>query len=261
MNTGSATFRIANWNFERPKKRSVRTKLIESKLHEIDAELSILTETNDAINIPYPNVRSKEYDHYPNDQWVAIYSKSGIVRQLDIFDSYRTVCCLINSPIIGELIVYGTIIPYHMAGIKGNRYPVSGYKAWKYPEEDIVRQGKDWLHIQEQYPDIPMIVAGDFNQVIDNQTKGYGADQVRRTLSTELKKTNLDCVTQISFESTGQLTIDLVKGRVRRNVDHICLSKYVLTQSQSYQVGAWDHFTTDGKRLFDHNGVYVDLYL
>ena len=63
MNIGSTTFRIANWNLERPKKRSARTKLIESKLNEIDAELLILTETSDAINIPFPNIRSKEYDH------------------------------------------------------------------------------------------------------------------------------------------------------------------------------------------------------
>lgn len=78
-------------------------------------------------------------------------------------------------------------------------------------------------------------------------------------LSDELDKNNLVCVSGIDFSSTGQLSPDPKKGTVRRNIDHICISKDFIEKMGDYKIGAWDHFTDDGKYMSDHNGVYLEF--
>lgn len=154
-----------------------------------------------------------------------------------------------------EILVYGTIIPYHQAGVFGARYGNLGYKSWEYHEKDLYSQSKNWRELME-IEKLPLIVIGDFNQTRNN--KGYGTSKVRRILTDLLEDLSLKCVTEIDF-SENYLTEDPKKGKTRNNIDHICISKDLLDRMRSYEVGAWDHFTNQGKYMSDHNGVYFEF--
>jgi hypothetical protein len=250
-------FKISNWNIERPKYDTDKTNLVISKILELNTDIIVLTETSNAVNLSdyFPYSKSTlSYDRTPDEQWVTIWSKWEIVEEIKTFDNHRTVCAKIKSP-FGEIIVYGTIIPYHMAGVSGERYGNLDYKAWEFHEKDLYRQSADWQKIITK--DCPLFVIGDFNQSRFNN-QGYGTNRVRSILTDLLKKNDLTCVTEIDF-SINFLTIDPRKGKIRNNIDHICISNSLINDFEDYSVGAWNHFTDDGKYLSDHNGVYIEF--
>lgn len=250
-------FKISNWNVERPKKNTYKTNLVISKILELNTDIIVLTETSNAVNLsdsfPY-STSTLSYDRTPDEQWVTIWSKWEIVEEIKTFDNFRTVCAKIKTP-FGKVIVYGTIIPYHMAGVSGVRYGNLDYKVWEYHEKDLYKQSEDWQRIKTK--DCPLFVIGDFNQSRFNN-QGYGTKRVRSILTDLLKKNDLTCVTEIDF-STNFLTIDPRRGKIRNNIDHICISNSLINDCEEYSVGAWDHFTEYGKYMSDHNGVYIEF--
>ncbi len=253
-------YRIANWNLERPHAGTKKTKLALEKITEINADLIVLTETSSAINLEpafYP-VRTVEFKKFPAEQWVTIWSKWEVIKQIKTFDAYRTVCALIKSP-FGEILVYGTIIPYHMAGVNGSRYENKGYHAWQMHEEDIIRQSFDWKQIMSDFPNTPFFLIGDFNQTRGYLSKGYGTDKCRDLLTAKLKENHLICVTEIDFTEQNQLREDPKTKNVRKNIDHICISESLLNSFSKYEIGAWNHFNEDGFHISDHNGVCIDF--
>lgn len=252
------TYKIANWNLERPKKNTLKTQLaIEKIIHE-NPDLIVLTETSDAVDLSrdYPfSIQADSYDRMPNEQWVTIWSKWKIKSKLNIFDGFRTCCGIIEAP-FGDIIVFGTIIPYHIAGVSGIRYGNLNYKVWEYHEKDIIAQGKAWESLIRNYPNMPLFILGDFNQTRFNNV-GYGTKRVRDLLSEVLEDLNLKCVTEIDFSE--HLKIDPKKGKHRNNIDHICVSGVFLNKLENYYVSGWDHFTREGKFMSDHNAVYFEF--
>lgn len=105
----------------------------------------------------------------------------------------------------------------------------------------------DWLRIQKLYPNHLMCIAGDFNQNRDRSGR-YKEKQSVEMLSEAFSDLSLVCVTEENFQE---------KGFSRSTVDHICLSKslvpYIL------EVDAWEGKNSDGGKMSDHNGVFVDL--
>lgn len=251
-------YRIATWNLDRPR-NSVKATRIIKKLEDIAADIFILTETSELIDLQpeYNAVKSKEFEHYKDQPWITIWSRWKILEELETFNAYRTACCLIDAP-FGPIIIYGTIIPYHMAGVSGNRYPEKGKKVWQLHLEDIIDQSQDWQNIMNNFPDVPFLVAGDFNQTRDGLKYGYGTNQGRKFLTQKLADNNLSCVTEDNFHENGFLQPDS-KGKKRRNIDHICISKNLCTEIR-VEAGAWNQFSEDGSIYSDHNGTYVDLY-
>ena len=249
--------KIANWNIERLSKR--KRELVTNKVIEIDADIFVFTESTSLLKLDkYESVHSEEFDHRPNEQWISIFSKYPIKKQVVTFNGNRTCCAIINSP-LGNVIIYGTIIPYHNAGVSGDRYPVSGYKPWEYHCEDIERQSEDWKRIKQLYPNLPFVLIGDFNQVRDGEKRGYKTKKGNDLLSQALVENDLVSLTDFSFENKGLLSINPKTGKVKRNIDHICISKDLMEIDSSPIIGAWDQFSDDGKNMSDHNGVYVTI--
>jgi len=251
-------YKIANWNLERPKSDTKKTKLAIAKIIEINADVIVLTETSKSIDLSkvYPfEISTKSYDRTPNEQWVTIWSKWEITKQIETFDNYRTVSGIIKSS-FGDIIVFGTIIPYHQAGVSGIRYGNFKYKNWEYHEKDLHAQGQNWENLIETEK-LPLFVIGDFNQSRFN-IKGYGTEKVRQILTDILTKLDLKCVTEIDF-SKKYLTEDPIKKKVRNNIDHICISNNLLKNFSKIEVGAWNHFTEKGEFMSDHNGVYIEF--
>lgn len=249
--------RIATWNVDRAKKSA----LVIDKISSVSPHLLVITEASHNIDLSpqYGCIQSKEFERYKGSPWITIWTRWKILEQVTTFNAYRTACCLVESP-IGPVLVYGTIIPYQMAGVNGNRYLEKGKRAWQMHMEDILLQSRDWSIITRNYPDVPLIVAGDFNQTRDGKGRGYGTSEGRKVLTRELLKNNLQCVTEVDFAATGHLTQHPITGKIRRNIDHICIARDLCSR-YDMEVGAWDNFTSDGKLMSDHNGVYVDMSL
>ncbi|HUH74179.1 MAG TPA: endonuclease/exonuclease/phosphatase family protein [Chitinophagales bacterium] len=254
-------YKISTWNLERPKSNTKKTKLAINKILEEDSDIIVLTETSNAVNLSsnYPySLSTESYDRTPTEQWVTIWSKWPIIRQLRTIDSKRTICGIIESA-FGNIILYGTIIPYHMAGVSGTRYGNLNYKAWEFHEIDLHAQSENWSELLKNNEGLPLIIAGDFNQTRFNNI-GYGTKRVREILNQNLQNLELSCVTEIDF-SENYLSKDPKKNSIRKNIDHICISNSLLNQFESYRVGAWNHFTLNGDYMSDHNGVYLKFKL
>ncbi len=251
-------YKIANWNLERPKPKTEKTKLAIEKIKEINADIIVLTETSTAVDLfeiyPY-KISTLSFERTPNEQWVTIWSKWKIIKQIETFDNHRTVCGVIKSP-FGNVTIFGTIIPYHQAGVSGARYGNLNYKAWEYHEKDLYAQSENWKEIMQAEQN-PMFIIGDFNQSRFNN-RGYGTNKVRQILTEILSNLDLKCVTEIDF-SQKYLTKDPKKEKVRNNIDHICISNQLIRHMGKYEVGAWNHFTEQGKFMSDHNGVFIEF--
>lgn len=251
-------YKIANWNLERPKSKAKKTKLAIEKILEINADIIVLTETSKSVDLRefYPfQISTKSYERTPDEQWVTIWSKWEILKQIETFDNFRTVSGTIKSP-FGDIIVFGTIIPYHQAGVSGIRYGNLNYKIWEYHEKDLYAQSENWKKLIET-ENLPLFVIGDFNQTRFNN-QGYGTARVREILTNLLIETDLECVTEIDF-SEKYLTEDPIKKKIRNNIDHICVSKSLLKKMNNIEVGAWNNFTENGEYMSDHNGVYIEF--
>lgn len=251
-------YKIANWNLERPKSETKKTKLAIEKILEINADIIVLTETSKSVDLRefYPfQISTKSYERTPDEQWVTIWSKWEILKQIETFDNFRTVSGTIKSP-FGDIIVFGTIIPYHQAGVSGIRYGNLNYKIWEYHEKDLYAQSENWKKLIENEK-LPLFVIGDFNQTRFNN-QGYGTVRVREILTNLLKEIDLECVTEIDF-SEKYLTEDPIKKKIRNNIDHICVSKNLLKEMTKMEVGAWNNFTENGEYMSDHNGVYIEF--
>ena len=251
-------YKIANWNLERPKSETKKTKLAIEKILEINADIIVLTETSKSVDLRefYPfQISTKSYERTPDEQWVTIWSKWEILKQIETFDNFRTVSGTIKSP-FGDIIVFGTIIPYHQAGVSGIRYGNLNYKIWEYHEKDLYSQSENWKKLIETEK-LPLFVIGDFNQTRFNN-QGYGTTRVREILTNLLNEIDLVCVTEIDF-SEKYLTEDPIKKKIRNNIDHICVSKNLLKEMNKMEVGAWNNFTENGEFMSDHNGVYIEF--
>lgn len=251
-------YKIANWNLERPKSKTKKTKLAIEKILEINADIIVLTETSKSVDLRefYPfQISTKSYERTPDEQWVTIWSKWEIMKQIETFDNFRTVSGIIKSP-FGDIIVFGTIIPYHQAGVSGIRYGNLNYKIWEYHEKDLYAQSENWKKLIETEK-LPLFVIGDFNQTRFNN-QGYGTARVREILTNLLNDLDLECITEIDF-SEKYLTEDPIKKKIRNNIDHICVSKSLLKEMKKIEVGAWNNFTENGEYMSDHNGVYIEF--
>ncbi len=254
MNNDTKTiFRIATWNLDHPKRANRLAEQME-KMVNISADIIVLTETSpgaDLSCIGYAGMSSPPYTAGKKERnSSAIWSKWPIECKIRTDDDDNSTCVKIKSP-FGSLLVYGTILTYH-----GDKGLDNNSKAWVEHDQEIERQGVDWLRIQGFSPHIPLIVAGDFNQARDTVGTYHSRNGIA-LLDEQLRRNNLSCLTDEDFGDKGKLTVSpwSKTGNYRHNVDHICVT---MGRFEVQQVGAWDHFTTN-QELSDHNGVFVDL--
>ena len=245
--------RVATWNLERPgKTRPDRPRRIVEIIQKINADIWILTETNEIV-VPgsdYQGVASTPVDglHRSGENWTTIWSRFPVIGVIATHAPEIAVCVEIDSP-VGPLVVFGTVLPYH-----ADRVAREGYRGWQSHYESIPMHGADWRKIRGDYPSHCICVAGDFNQSRDERRWDgrlwYGTQKGRTMLTRTLIDCDLACVTEEDFVATGKLT-------TRSSIDHICIDKQHAASGRA--VGAWEPFDSEGNRLSDHNGVWVDL--
>ena len=217
--------KIATWNLERPNKTSRHNQAIIDCLGKIDADILILTETNEIIDFAGKyncfHASNLEESYYKDgERRVSIYSKCSAVQYFNTFRSDTSICVKLNTP-IGDLAVYGTVI-----GIHGNRR--------KSFIEDLDQQLSDFGKIAESGN---FSNAGDLN--ISFSDNYYYTKDGRQKLNSSFEELNLVNLT----------------ANVPQNIDHIIMTR-TLVGERSINIETWNL----DKTLSDHIGVAVELH-
>lgn len=242
------SMRIATWNLERPDPADVAVNQARmEKICEVDADLWILTETHEVIDLSNthygaataPSTRKS----LPGESCATVWSRWPILRRIDTSDPSEAVCVEVAHP-EGPLLVYGSIIAY--AGYKG---PDGKSRVWEEHYRFIEWHGDDWKRLRAEFPGYHLITGGDYNQNRDG-ARWYGTRKGRDLLTMTLSEACLKCVTEEDFMKAGKL-------QDRHTVDHLCMDQTLAARVVS--VDAWERNRSDGMKLSDHSGVCAEL--
>ena len=244
------SMRIATWNVERVKPSGWKIAPAQRRrMTAVDADIWILTETHvahgpgdgyTAVHTP-PLIDRRPVD----ERWVGICSRYPMTPVTDPPPRARgTLAALVATP-IGDLVVYGCVIPWANEPALADGSPA---RMWAAHAETIEQIDHDLTGSSERHPDTPIVLAGDFNQ--DRDGSGwYGTHAVRRRLSEVLARHELATPTAIDVVAAGLL-------RSHHLVDHICISSSL---ASDVSVRCWETVDDDGIRLSDHPTVAVDI--
>ena len=216
--------KIATWNVERPRTAGKKNASIEAAIASVNADILILTETNECINpgVGYNVLHSAtltESFYTRGERRVSIFSKYPFGEQIATFNAETSVCVKIQTS-LGELAVYGTII-----GTQGNRE--------KSFQTDLELQILDLNKIAEEHQ---LCIAGDLNISF--------SDNYYYTIAGRVEL-------NAAFDFLGLVN---TTTHIPENIDHIVLPKSFLEKKTNTEV--WNH----DKKLSDHIGVAVTLY-
>jgi hypothetical protein len=156
--------KIANWNLERALPAQDRVSIIREHMALVRADIWILTETHEAIS-PFDGflaVTSGDPDRNfkPGERWVAIWSRLALEPLPSyVSDSARCAAARTNHPDVGEIIVFGCVLPWTGSNWKG--IASAGGASFAAALEEYRR---DWERLRSAFPDAVLVVAGDFNQ-------------------------------------------------------------------------------------------------
>lgn len=241
-----AFMRVATWNLQRPKPQDEALNQARlRKIVEIDADIWILTETHEAIDLSDSHhgaaTSLSPRKPEPGESCATIWSRWPILRRIPTVDPTEAVCVEVDHP-NGPLLIYGSIIAY--AGYKG---PDGKSAPWAQHYQYINWHGEDWSRIRKVYSEHPLIAGGDYNQNRDGAV-WYGTHKGRQLLTTVLTEAGLACVTEEDFVASGKL-------QTRHSVDHICVDLKLAAKVK--EVIPWEAGNLDGVMLSDHNGLLV----
>lgn len=230
--------RIGTWNVEYAAVEA-KNRLRLQRLHQADADIWVLTETHDRLDLPGYAAVSSPPSRRGGGRWVTIWSRLPVVETIPTIDPDRTVAAIVEAP-PGPMVVYGTVMPWHSdPGREGTA------KNWTEHYRVIPEQGVEWRRLLERHPGVHLCVAGDLNATV-GYSGYYGTKFGRQLLADALDGAGLVCVTREENGREGLV--------VRPFIDHVCMSRE-LGESATI-VDAWEG-TVDGVRLSDHSGVVV----
>ena len=212
---------IATWNVERLKHGADK---IAEACKAINADILVLTETDERLELPYSHCFTTERDkmqlYRETERRVIVYTNYPEIKRYSTYDSTRSLCVGLDTE-YGKLLVYGIVI-----GPFGNRHPSF--------LEDARSQAKDFELVAQAGMNLCYI--GDFNcSFSDNY---YFTGKGREVILDTLNKNGLRLVTAEQPEC----------------VDHIALTAG-MTDGTEMLIEEWKQ----DKQLSDHKGILVKL--
>ena len=216
--------KIATWNVARPTKNSKRIPEILDHIKNVDADILVLTETNDFLDLGnsyncFYSSKPEEDIFKEGEKRIAIYSKYPAIGPIETFRSDTSICINFDTP-IRHIAVYGTII-----GNTGNK------------SKDFI------IDLNAQLNDFDRIgktnnlcICGDLNTSFSDNY--YFTNEGRDKLNK-------------AFETLELL--NLTAG-IHENIDHIILPKKLI-DNKNIVNGKWNKPVD--KKLSDHMGVFV----
>ncbi len=240
---------IANWNLERVIPGTKRSVRVANECKEVDAEIWFLTETHEAFSPRkgYFSLTSGRPDRVSKagERWSAIWSKWPLEPQDDyVTDSARCVAGRVVESPCGELILFGTVLPWR------NDPRAQGRSAEEVFIEELEKQKLDWLKIRKDFPNATLIVAGDFNQDLA-PSHYYGSHASKKHLSTSLEEVGLIALTGGADDPIARDSPPMAC------IDHICVSS--AKDRFLNPTSRWPEALSPAKEFSDHFGVLVKL--
>jgi hypothetical protein len=239
--------KIGTWNVQYAR-GAERNNRRAAKLQEHDAEVWVLTETHDDLDLSAthrPIRATPRYENNPNAYWTTIWSRLPLIETIPIADPCRTVAARLELAHGQDLIVYGTVLPRN-----GDKGPNGTGTGWSEFMRVVPMQGREWAHLRRSNPGSMVVVAGDLNHNLGGKHY-YGTVKGRALLREALAVADLVCVTDHECFPPGDLTYS--------PIDHVCAAPPNGSTMQSSARG-WDK-VVDGLPLSDHSGVVAELTL
>lgn len=241
--------RIANWNLERPSPAHGRAARMGDYITSVDASLWILTETHEAVRPSgcSHSAFSAEPDRpsAPGERWVGMWSSFEMTPLPEfVSDPCRCAAARVPRSEMGELVVYGCVLPWSTAW---HGIPAANGAAFEAALSDMAA---DWLRLRARFPQASLVVAGDFNQSLTAHHY-YGSKRKRALLEAALGDTGLVALTSGEGDPIARDSAPCAC------IDHICIpasSGWVATKTQR-----WPEAPAPVRSLSDHFGVAVDL--
>jgi len=198
--------------------------MIEDILKNVNADILILTETNEFLNPGndyncFHSANAPEDFYTTGEKRVSIYSKYDSIGNSKTFRDDIAICKILRTP-FGDLAVYGTII-----GTEGNRK--AGFT------KDLYQQLLDFDKIAGENN---LCIAGDFN--ISFGDNYYFTGSGRQKLN----------------DSFAKLRLENLTSAIPNNIDHIVLPHNFIA-GRSVSSDTWN----PDKKLSDHIGVSITI--
>lgn len=246
--TTPVDLRIATWNVDHARNRSRdadRLALIDAA----NADVLVLTETRDEVRpteAGYEGVHCGPRPQFPPDErWVSIWTPLSVIDQIPTKDPLRTAAALLAHS-AGELLVYGTVLPWHADVGDAREDPAP--KRWAEHRRVVADQAVEWQQLHAQFPNATLVIAGDWNTDLlagSGKTRyPYGPTNEARLLMDTMLSVGLDIPTR-GIEDPGP--------QRRFLIDHIA------TPSAHANVETRPAVCTDGATLSDHPMVVVSV--
>lgn len=238
--------RVGTWNVQyargEEKNRARRALLTSWQAH-----VWVLTETHDDLDLSdsHTPIHSDHRYGAPGGRWTTIWTSLPVIERLPTSDPRRTVAVRLDAADAGQIIVYGTVLPWN-----GDTGPdaTSPAKGWDEFPRVVALQGQDWATLRERYPVATLVVAGDLNQDLGGPHY-YGTRACRALLNAELAKAGMQCLT-----TTDRFGPDVLQ---HPPIDHVCVGAGA-NRSLTSQAHGWNN-VVEGVKLSDHGGVLVSL--
>lgn len=237
---------MGTWNLEYARgvqKNRRRLKALTSRA----ADVWVLTETHDDLDLSdtHTPLHSEQRYAEPGGRWTTIWTALPVLERLETVDPLRCVAVRLDGGDLGELVVYGTVLPW--SGDVGPD-PERLARGWEEFHRVTPLQGAEWRDLRRRFPEATLVVAGDLNNDLGG-AHFYGSRATRELLTRELASADLRCLTTTDAFPERMLTFP--------PIDHVCVSPGA-GLDLDVEVEGWDNIV-DGVRLSDHSGVLAAL--
>lgn len=239
--------RVGTWNVQYARgieKNRRRRDLLASHA----ADVWVLTETHDDLDLSASHraIHSEQRYRTPGGRWTTIWTSRPLIERLPTSDPTRCVAVRLDAADAGELIVYGTVLPW-----KGDAGPLaeSPARGWDEFHRVVPAQGREWTALRKRFPEATLVVAGDLNQDLGGKHY-YGTKACRALLNAELARAELACLTTTDRFALRELQ--------HPPIDHVCPGPGLGRQFTT-EVHGWDN-VVDGVTLSDHGGFLATMW-
>lgn len=238
--------RVGTWNVQYAH-GAVKNRARLDLLNSSNADVWVLTETHDELDLSasHTAIHSEQRYSTPGGRWTTIWTSLPLVERLPTADPRRCVAARLDAGDAGELIVYGTVLPWN--GDTGPD-PIQPARGWDEFHRVVPAQGQEWASLRDRHPWATLVVAGDLNQDLGGRHY-YGTKACRALLTTQIATADLKCLTTTDRFDPGALE--------HPPIDHVCAGPG-RDRSFTTKAHGWNN-VVDGVRLSDHGGTLVSL--
>jgi hypothetical protein len=226
-----------------------RREAIPCTLRDIDADVWVLTETQDSVS-PGSAFRciarsDRSPEHDCDESWVSIWSRLPLIAVQVSNDPVFSASATVALPSGMPLTIFGTVLPWRGRTWRG----LQSADAAAF-EAALDLQQKDWRKFTSATQGA-LCVAGDFNQDL-SETPYYWSRQAYGALNRTLEACDLVATTAGEADPVRALT-----SQNEACVDHICVSRR-FAPSQMGHVHACKP-VKDGRALSDHPCIWLNV--